>query len=242
MNEMKLDRLFEEKLGNIEVSPSAQAWEKLNAGISQKQTKKSNKAIWFAVAASIVVVLVSGVILINLSSNDISSQKLISESATNETQELVSTSSEPKHEINQKGDSEIVVSATDNPSNQNMQTTADVVSIAQIGEEVLISDKMKDSPIEAIRENSDIETIDLDLSPYTFEIVTASINIDSRIDLLAVQDLDVSIESESKLKQAYEYAIRLKNGEENLIDLRKAKEDLFAKAKSFKLNNQSKPN
>ena len=87
-----------------------------------------------------------------------------------------------------------------------------------------------------------VSNVPLSIQKQDFEIVTASIGFDPSFELIPTADMDIDLSHESGFKKAYQYAKRVKNGEEPLFDLRKAKDDLFAMAKNIKLNNQSKPN
>jgi hypothetical protein len=56
-----VDKLFARKLGNLEGTPSANAWQTLQKGLSQKARKKNRVALWlpYASAAAIALLIVS---------------------------------------------------------------------------------------------------------------------------------------------------------------------------------------
>lgn len=56
--EERLDQLFREKLSNHKITPSADAWEKINTGLRQKRRPA---AIWMAVAATVILIGVTGI-------------------------------------------------------------------------------------------------------------------------------------------------------------------------------------
>lgn len=59
--EHPIDNLFAQKLGNLEGSPSENAWQALEKGLSQKPRKKNKAILWFpyAAAAAIALLVVS---------------------------------------------------------------------------------------------------------------------------------------------------------------------------------------
>ncbi|MDO1446857.1 hypothetical protein Q0590_11370 [Rhodocytophaga aerolata] len=59
--EHPIDNLFAQKLGNLEGSPSENAWQALEKGLSQKPRKKNKAIFWFpyAAAAAIALLVVS---------------------------------------------------------------------------------------------------------------------------------------------------------------------------------------
>jgi len=71
MDKNKIDKLFKEQLGNLEHSPSSDAWEKIAAGLDQKEG--NNKVvIWYrymAIAASLVILLVAGILFMRDTDN-----------------------------------------------------------------------------------------------------------------------------------------------------------------------------
>jgi len=71
-----LDEFFKEKLDQHSVTPSALAWERLENQLPQ--TPKSNKGFWWAVAASISLLLMAGFLFLPKSEN-ISEENLMAE-------------------------------------------------------------------------------------------------------------------------------------------------------------------
>ena len=67
------------------------------------------------------------------------------------------------------------------------------------------------------------------------QIVNTTAQIKPDLHFIQVNETDLALPgNENGIKKAYDFALRVKNGEEDLIDLRKAKEDLFAMAKNIK--------
>lgn len=66
MNTNNIDKLFSDKLRDLERTPSSQAWQTLNKQLEQKKTKKKGVAWYsYAAAAALVLVVVSVSIILN---------------------------------------------------------------------------------------------------------------------------------------------------------------------------------
>jgi len=70
----QIDQLFREKLSQKKVTPSTDAWQKLNGELSQNRKKKST--VYWYVAASFVVLIGFGILFINLNTDHISGDRL----------------------------------------------------------------------------------------------------------------------------------------------------------------------
>lgn len=86
MSNKELDSLFKSKLENLEKTPSADAWSKIQA---QSQQKKP-VWLWMRVAAAILLLLVSGIVVWNFTRNKM---------PTNDT--LVANDTKPESTINE---------------------------------------------------------------------------------------------------------------------------------------------
>jgi hypothetical protein len=71
--EHHIDNLFARKLGNLEGTPSENAWQTLEKGLSQKARKKNKAAFWlpYAAAAAIALMVVSVWLLLQQMPGDI---------------------------------------------------------------------------------------------------------------------------------------------------------------------------
>jgi hypothetical protein len=58
-NKHPIDRLFQEKLGDIQVQPSMDAWSEINA---QLGPAKSTNALYLRIAAAVLILMVSGMV------------------------------------------------------------------------------------------------------------------------------------------------------------------------------------
>ena len=117
----EFDRIFREKLEKHQEKPSALAWERLNNQLPS--SKSSHRGIWWAVAASVAVVLVSGWMFWN-NSGEINQDQLLAEEATT-TEELASSQETPTS-------SEVleVAPKTESSKDQTIQTQATDTRIA----------------------------------------------------------------------------------------------------------------
>jgi len=92
----KMDQFFREKLSTHEEKPSSLAWERLENQLPKKS--KSTIGIWWAAAASIVLVLSIGYLVMK-ASNPTQSPTLISENTPEEVVDSPSTSTPSSEEI-----------------------------------------------------------------------------------------------------------------------------------------------
>jgi hypothetical protein len=228
MNEVKIDKLFQDKLASYEVQPSLDAWEKVDARIEQK---RGNNRYWlYAVAASLVLILTSVYIWTDpnnasetaLAENNISETAIQApvENAVPSTKEMVMLSSD-ESTISQK--QEIKLSAL---------TSEEVI----IEELEYTNNDIKEYP------NTHSTSLNVSLVKQEPELNLISAQFSLEFQFIPVENIDLTLPKDDHgIRKAYDYAMRVKNGEESLFNLRKAKNDLFAKAKNIKFN-QSKPN
>ncbi|MEP2771052.1 MAG: hypothetical protein ABJH05_02810 [Fulvivirga sp.] len=100
MSNKELDSLFKNKLENLERQPSAGAWNKIQA---QTQQKKFGW-LWIKVAAAILLLLVSGVVIWNASQDTLETNETIASSETKPediaTEHQPEAESQIKNEVN----------------------------------------------------------------------------------------------------------------------------------------------
>ncbi|OYZ47613.1 MAG: hypothetical protein B7Y19_07640, partial [Sphingobacteriales bacterium 24-40-4] len=61
ISDKELDKLFEQRFGDLEIEPSAAVWEKITGAMDQKRRKSAFPSFWMA-AASIVVLISAGLL------------------------------------------------------------------------------------------------------------------------------------------------------------------------------------
>ena len=219
---MNIDKLFHEKLTSYEVQPSTEAWSRIETAIPKKQ----NKSIWyFAAAASVTIVLASAYLMLQ----------------TNTIEDLSINS----HQIVTLDESPVPNSITeaspvlDKKIEERIEEKKTAKTTNSVSESIAIAKSTSESMI--IKEYS-ISELHIPLDKRTFELNLDYAQLMPEFESLPENKTDLTLpENESGFRKVYEYALRVKNGEENPVDLRKAKEELFAMAKSIKFN-QSKTN
>lgn len=224
MNDIKIDKLFHDKLDAFESKPSLDAWDKINDNIKKK---KGRSSIWlYAIAASLVLAFSSTVIWMNIQTGDISETFLVENDGISNTKEIDTYSNNSISDIQQPVVT-IQPAQVKDKIDININNTLPVENYISMDENTELHNLARPSEVIVI------EKLEPELN-----LTHAQLNLD--FNFLPENSTDLTLpENESGIKKAYEYAMRLKNGEESLIDLRKAKEDLFAMAKNIKIN-QSK--
>jgi hypothetical protein len=61
ISDKELDKLFQQRFGDLEIEPSAAVWEKITGTMDQKRRKSAFPSFWMA-AASIVVLISAGLL------------------------------------------------------------------------------------------------------------------------------------------------------------------------------------
>jgi hypothetical protein len=94
----EFDRIFREKLEHHQQKPSALAWERLNNQLPA--SKSTNRGIWWAVAASVSILIVAGWVVWNNSGEMNRDQLLAEENTSTEkstpSQEILTSSETPE--------------------------------------------------------------------------------------------------------------------------------------------------
>lgn len=238
MNKTKIDKLFEEKLASFEVRPSANAWERIEPGIGKKVQNKG-RYIWYAAAASITVALTTAVLM---TGTVVNKENLTVQNESTENEETVAVieiedqiqTAQISPEVDAPGTTLTKDFDQEKINIKDNQTTWVAVINTEIENFEMTEKQDLLSPV---------GIVPLSIQKQNFKIVTVSVRFNPSFELIPTDDLaNNALPRESGFKKIYQYAKRVKNGEESLFNLRKAKEDLFAMAKNIKLNKQSKPN
>ncbi|MBX2915592.1 MAG: hypothetical protein KF856_10025 [Cyclobacteriaceae bacterium] len=209
----RIDELFKNKLANHPVAPSAEAWQKVEAGL----TKKNNAWVWRLAAALVLFVLVSGAWYIR-SKNTGLQPELVQQplplpqkeipvvQPEKEKQNLVAetkTTAQPR----QKKTSTVIQSETKKEETEKVNPEPAVV----IQAEVLITEN-KTEPTAARK-------------PIVIEFTLDAMPINMTEPAMAVARV---ADDKSGLQKILEKARDIKNGESELGSLRDAKNELFA--------------
>jgi len=103
MSNNELDSLFKNKLENLERQPSADAWNKIQGQTQQK----TFGWLWIKVAAAILLLLVSGVVIWNASQDTLETTETIASSETKSAD--VATERQPESESQIKNEANTIV-------------------------------------------------------------------------------------------------------------------------------------
>ena len=176
----EFDRIFREKLEKHQEKPSALAWERLNDQLPT--SKSSHRGIWWAVAASVAVVLMSGWMFWK-NSGEIGQEQLLAEEA-NTTEALTSSEENPATSSESTG----IVSQTEiikDQKSQNQPTVTrsasnqhQVNSAQKIGKEKVkpTSEITKSQALIAMDEQSTRE-LQVTVPPVSLEINKATLPV-----------------------------------------------------------------
>lgn len=209
----RIDELFKNKLANHTVAPSADAWQKVEAGL----TKKNNAWVWRLAAALVLFGLVSGAWYM-WSKNTEAQPELVQQPLTSPQKEIpvVVQPEEQKQNLvaetttaqpRQKKKSTIIPSETKKEEIEKVNPEPEVV----IQPEVLITEN-KTEPTPARK-------------PIVIEFTLDAVPINMTEPAIAVASAD---DDKSGLQKILEKARDIKNGESELGSLRDAKNELFA--------------
>lgn len=131
----EFDRIFREKLEKHQEKPSALAWERLNSQLPV--SKASHRGIWWAVAASVAVILVSGWIFWK-NSGEVAQDQLLAEEA-NATEALTSNEENPAA----SSESTDIVSQTEIIKNKESQNQSIITRSASNQNQVKSAQKIE---------------------------------------------------------------------------------------------------
>lgn len=228
MNELKIDKLFQDKLATYEVQPSTDAWNKIDARVPNK--RGGNKYWLYAVAASLVLILTSVFIWTNPENGT-----ELAQAESNFSESVIQT---PIDKSISAPDESVLTSEQGSATTQKQEIQLPVLT----SNEVIIEnfDYAKNDITEYLNSYSTSLNVSFVKQGPALNLISAQFNTD--FQFIPVENTDLTLpQDENGIRKAFDYAMRVKNGEENPINLRKAKNDLFAMAKNIKFN-QSKPN
>lgn len=216
------DAMIREKFSSLEVQPSDAAWEKLNQKLAEEKSPSYRRVLM--IAASLSVILMAGYIIISRQPLSPSQKTIVAD---------------VQQEIDQIGNEEIVDS---DPINSPIPTNI-------IKEEKSNVSKQLTTLVDTYtNEQDDSEMLPEEINPVTHNTSTImavnkiEISYQTSLPELALNkeisnrnydELSLSISKLSfrdKLKNTWQGIRNLRNSDEKLIDLPKAKNDLFAKA------------
>jgi hypothetical protein len=171
MEPNKLENQIREKLHSREIQPSTQAWNRLDAMLSEAEEKKTRRPFGFLfIAASITVLLTVGMLFFTQNGPEIQPKNDVVTSEKNDTiQKMVNGISTPRVENNQE-----VVSNQPTTNNQQPTTTNQRVSISNQKSNIQNPLINRNKEIEYLINSSDIALKDLPKISTGSQVISGS--------------------------------------------------------------------
>jgi hypothetical protein len=208
-----IDQLFNKKLGELQATPSAEAWTKVEAGLS----KKNNKVILWRMAAVLVLFGLLTATWLYTTETDQETQAI---SLTEANTESTSTGNELSIPVQAETEKKSL-EQNEHKSFNKLKTRSTKVAVNTITEQA----KEKEEVPLVIDQNIMVtETISVTKAekPIVIEFTLEAITTDTQ------QVAQASEEKNTGLKKIFDKALELKNGESDFGSLRDAKNELFA--------------
>jgi hypothetical protein len=208
-----IDQLFKKKLGDLQATPSAEAWTKVEAGLS----KKNNKVILWRMAAVLVLFGLLTATWLYTTETDQETQAI---SLTEANTESTSTGNELSIPVQAETEKKSL-EQNEHKSFNKLKTRSTKVAVNTITEQA----KEKEEVPLVIDQNIMVtETISVTKAekPIVIEFTLEAITTDTQ------QVAQASEEKNTGLKKIFDKALELKNGESDFGSLRDAKNELFA--------------
>lgn len=211
----RMDQLFKKKLGDHRLSPSAEAWSKIESGIS----KKNNPVIlWRAAAVFVLCGFFTGAWFYWQSNQEDNTQQLATQQdktidTTPETQEPLLEPAEKEQNNNQAA---IIKRPT--------RTQKERITPPKNNEEVKEQSNMNETETGLI---ADLETVRTEPVAKAEKPIVIEFTLDPVPATILIAKA-TEAEKSNGFKKILDKAIDLKNGEGDLGSLRDAKNELFA--------------
>lgn len=209
----RIDQLFKKKLGDHRLPPSAEAWSKIESGLS----KKNNTVIlWRAAAVFVLCGFFSSAWFYWQSTQDRTQQLATQQYDTLDTAPKTQALVKPVNMEEHKNQAGVI--------NKSTQTRRKKITSPKIDEPVKESTIMKETETELIPglETVSTETVAKAEKPMVIEFILDPV---PTTKLIAKA---IEVEKTNGLKKVLDKALDLKNGEGDLGSLRDAKNELFA--------------
>jgi hypothetical protein len=165
MEPNKLEKQLREKLSSREIQPSAQAWNRLDAMLSEAEEKKIKRPLGFLfIAASITVLLTVGIFFFTKNGPEIQPKNDVVTSETKDTiQKKVNEISTPRVENNQEVVSNQPTTDNRQPTTNNQRVSVSNQKSANANQQSSNQNPLinRDKPIEYLINSSDVALKDL---------------------------------------------------------------------------------
>jgi len=213
----RIDNFFKTKLANHQVAPSADAWQKIEAGLA----KKNSAWVWRLAAAFVLFGLLSGAWYLWNNNTKIQPELVLQPNLTpqKENPGVVQPEEKKKNLVadsktEQKQKTEVKVNASENKKEyepEKINTQVEEPQVAIVQHEVLVA------------ENKTPETTTR--KPIVIEFTLEAMPVKTTEPAYADATVD---DDKSGFQKILEKARDIKNGESELGSLRDAKNELFA--------------
>lgn len=209
-----IDQLFKNKLGEHRVAPSAEAWTKVEAGLS----KKNNKVLWRVAAVLALFGLLTTTWFYTETSQE---TQQVSQAEINTPESPKAESSLPNVAQTQTEEKKQPLVAK--PKSLNKQRTQS----SEVAANTLVTEQPKEKEQGALPEFEPIISTDVIAIAKTEKPIV----IEFTLDALVTDSQPVAQANEEKnsgFKKIFDKALEIKNGESDFGSLRDAKNELFA--------------
>jgi len=219
----RLNEFFKTRLKDYAMVPTSHAWSKVEANLQ----KKNKGIVWFRAAAALAVlgILLATIVWVQSKRSEINSSSITNNDSSKEqevaTKEL-NVAEELIHELNKQ-------EAT---THSKHHYAAKVEKTGEIDHK----DVDKQVPQQIEQPTTELLNNTIALSETVSQSVKKPIVLEFRLDEISTSKLitesneiaGTEIESKTRIQKALGYALEVKNGESSFINLRQAKETLFA--------------
>lgn len=210
-----IDQLFKNKLGDLRATPSAEAWMKVEAGLS----KKNNKVILWRIAAVLALFgLLTATWLYTTETNQ--QVKSISQTEPTIQESTSAVNSLPSVvpvETEKKNLQQTETKSLKKQKNRSTEVAANNISTEPLKEEQQAVPLVIDQNI--VMESTTVAKVE---KPIVIEFTLDAITTETQ------QVAQAREEKSTGLKKIFDKALELKNGESDFGSLRDAKNELFA--------------
>jgi hypothetical protein len=227
------DHLFHNKLENFQLRPSADAWNRIEAGLD----KKSNKALWLKIAAGLLLLSIASVLIWKIQPETnvlVDKTPQVTEPASEKAQPIqpeetavaaVDQDKNIKQEKTEKKDNRIV------PAYKNRSTSLDqqlaVVEPTPVETSTEVIQPETETLIAEV-ETSTIESTETQNSTAVYIVMTAT-EVNQKYLLPQPEDEATSEgKKSSRMQKLMGVAMNIADGDGPLADLRQKKDELFA--------------
>lgn len=243
MSKNELDKLFQKKLGSFEDAPSMEAWNTLDSRLKSK--RKGGTYYWIRIAASFVGFLaVAALVFVQFNRSD---DPVVAEETTPvQTEETVQPEQPPvteqvveetqpeeeEEKISEPVRQQLAKTVTEKKTETSEEIPSATVTQVVQKENIAVIEVPEDSLVEKT-------TIALNVEPVeTGEVTTQVGGISEPLPVVTISyragteavsaETAEEAQPETKVGKAVNFLKKLKNGDENLVNLKEVKDGIFA--------------